>query len=84
MDLRVDNPTHSDGFARSLARHGVKLPLRMSAEEIGVVVDADGEDVFTVDVNGDLSDEGATEIAFLIMLAVNTCGGQKAEVVHDA
>ncbi|WP_377299769.1 hypothetical protein [Rhizobium sp. SGZ-381] len=53
------------------ADQGVTLPLRLSDEDIGVVLDADGRDVLTVDSNGERPDEQASAIALMIVSAVN-------------
>ena len=42
-------------------------------------LDATGEDVFTVDSNGDRPDDQVEAIAQWIVCAVNTCGGYRAE-----
>ncbi|MFC3074968.1 hypothetical protein [Shinella pollutisoli] len=53
----------------------VSLPLRLSDEDIGVVLDDDGVDVVTVDVNGERPDGQATAIAMMIVSAVNHLAG---------
>lgn len=77
-DLRIENPKTTEGFVEMLAVLNVKLPVSVSGEDVGVVLDADGNDVLTVDVNAARSDEQANGIAVMIMLAINTCGGFKA------
>ena len=77
-DLRVSDPTISSQFVALLQEQNVRLPLRMADEDVGVVLDADGRDVFTVDVNRERGDLEANLIAEWIVLAVNTCGGFKA------
>ncbi|CDX26918.1 conserved hypothetical protein [Mesorhizobium plurifarium] len=49
----------------------MKLPLRVSATEIGSIVDADGIEVCVVDVHRDRSDEEVSAIASMIVDAVN-------------
>ncbi|CCE96183.1 hypothetical protein SFHH103_01686 [Sinorhizobium fredii HH103] len=53
----------------------VKLPLRLCEEEVGVVLDDDGVDVFTVDSNGGRPDEEVSTIALLIVECVNAEAG---------
>jgi hypothetical protein len=77
-DLRVENPKTTDQFNALLAARNVQLPLRLSEEDLGVVLDADGRDVFTVDSNGERPDAEVEMIAEWIVVAVNTCGGFKA------
>ena len=57
----------------------VRLPLHLSEEDTGVVLDADGRDVFTVDVNSERPDDQVEAIALWIVCAVNTCGGFRLE-----
>ncbi|WP_440411083.1 hypothetical protein [Neorhizobium petrolearium] len=54
-----------------LAEVGVKLPLKVSPDDVGVVLDADGFDVITIDVNGIRSDDQANAIASLIVELIN-------------
>lgn len=77
-DLRTDNPETTVQFVKAMADIDVKLPLNISPDEVGVVVDADGHAVFVLDVDNDLPDETVTLRAMWIVLAVNTCGGFKA------
>ncbi len=79
MQLRVSNPQVSDEFVALLAAQDVKLPLRVCDEDVGVVFDADGRDVLTIDSNGERPDAQAGMIAQWIVLAVNTCGGFQAD-----
>lgn len=48
-----------------------KLPLRRSETCVGTALDADGVDVFTVDVNGERSDDEVAAIVSMIIAAVN-------------
>ena len=66
-----------------LAGFGVRLPLRLSTEEAGCVVDDDGEDVITIDVYRDRPDAKATGIAALIVAAVNSAAGYLAVATGD-
>jgi len=53
----------------------VELPLRLSDEDVGVVLDRHGCDVFTVDVNNERPDEEAMAIALFIVECVNEAAG---------
>lgn len=53
----------------------VALPLRLSGADVGVILDAEGVDVVTIDVNRDRSDDQATAIATMIVAAVNRIAG---------
>lgn len=78
MDLRIENPKTTEGFVERLRQSNVKLPLRPSEEDVGVILDAEGADVLTVDSNGDRENAEVEIITLMIVLAVNTCGGFKA------
>lgn len=58
---------------------GVKLPLRRSETDCGVVLDADGRDVLTVDSNGFQPDDQVKTLAFLICACVNEHAGLSPE-----
>jgi hypothetical protein len=81
-ELRIDNPSTTAQFVSLLAALDVKLPLGLHDEDLGVVIDADGCDVFTVDVNSERDDRQVQQIAMWIVLAVNTCGGFRVERGH--
>jgi hypothetical protein len=53
----------------------VELPLRLSDDDVGVVFDRHGCDVFTVDVNNERPDEEAMAIALFIVECVNEAAG---------
>lgn len=82
-DLRTENPATTDEFRACLAAQDVELPLRLSEEDLGVVLDAKGRDIFTVDVNSERDDVQVGLIAQQLVLAINTCGGLKAEIVTN-
>ena len=77
--LRVTKLDTIDQFVAALADHGVKLPLLGTDEDVGTLVDADGKPVLVVDVDRDRSDEDVAWIVGMIQVAVNTCGGFKAQ-----
>jgi hypothetical protein len=77
---RFESSAATDAFVAELAALDVTLPLRLSEEDLGVVLDADGCDVITIDVNGDRPDNQVAAIAKWIACAVNTCGGFRAEI----
>jgi len=82
-DLRVDSPRLSEDYVAAFARLGIRLPLDHAVDDAGEVVDDLGKSVFTVDVNHELADQVVEEIAALIILAVNTCGGFRAVAAED-
>lgn len=62
------------GWLRSMfARNGVLLPLAVDKD--GAICDRLGGQVLVIDVNRERGDDKAAEIAGLVVLAVNTCGG---------
>lgn len=75
------NPETTQKFCNDLAATNVKLPLSIHEEDDAAIIDADGHYVLTVDVNRERPDHEACKIALWIVLAVNTCGGFKADAV---
>lgn len=69
------SPAHAACSFAALSANDVRLPLRLSEEDAGVVLDADGRDVLTVDVNGERPDDQATSIARLLVVLVNAAAG---------
>lgn len=49
----------------------VRLPLRLSEEDLGVALDADGRDVLTVDVNGERPNDQVEAICLAIVDVIN-------------
>lgn len=61
---------------RILAKNvGVTLPLTASIEEIGVILDASGLDIITVDVDREMGDAEVLAFSKLVALAVNVAAG---------
>ena len=52
-------------------------PARLTVD-LGAVVDAQGRDVFTIDVNRERDDVEVLGIVAHLCMAINTCGGFKA------
>lgn len=77
-DLRFERPETTEQFAALMAAAGARLPFTSDPSELGVIRDADGNDVLTVDVNNERSDEEVAQIVAWVLVAVNTCGGFKA------
>jgi len=57
------------------SRMTIALPLRLSETELGSVVDANGNEVFVVDVHRELDDEEVLSIALHIVAAANAWRG---------
>jgi hypothetical protein len=79
-DLVLKNPATTDQFRKLLAATNVKLPVQLSETDVGVILDTEGRDVLTVDSENQRDDAETEEIASLIVVAINTCGGFKTEV----
>jgi hypothetical protein len=62
-------------YAADLLQANVRLPLSLSRECPATIVDADGRDVATIDINRERPDPEAIKIALWLMMAVNLCGG---------
>ncbi|AXS41003.1 hypothetical protein D1F64_14425 [Breoghania sp. L-A4] len=57
--------------------------MRLCDESIGVILDADGADILTVDIDRTRDDLGAAEIARWVMTTINTnLGAQAAAAGH--
>lgn len=82
-DLRFELPETTAAFVALMAAQGVRLPVSLSRDDLGAILDADGRDVCTVDVNGERPDDQVLAIASWIEVALNTCGGFKAEALSD-
>ncbi|OWV94240.1 hypothetical protein ATY81_12370 [Rhizobium sp. R72] len=67
-------------FNLALKLENVTLPLRHESENVGTIVDATGRGFVVVDMHRELPDAQVTEIAELIVLAVNAQGGFPASV----
>lgn len=64
-----------DALRCAFSEVSVAMPLVASREDIGVIVDATGRDVLTVDSNGERDDGEVIAIAKLIVAVLNThCG----------
>lgn len=79
-DLVLKNPATTETFRAMLADENVTLPINLSESDVGVILGADGRDVLVIDVNSERPDPQVAEIANLIIFAVNTYGGFRAEV----
>lgn len=60
----------------AFSAHDVKLPLRRTAECDATLVDADGRDVLTVDVNTMRPDSDVEAIVQLLMNIINSSAGR--------
>ncbi|MCJ7996656.1 hypothetical protein J5N58_06785 [Rhizobium cremeum] len=56
----------------AFSAHDVTLPLRRCAECSATLVDADGRDILTIDVNAARPDSDVEAIALLLMNIVNS------------
>lgn len=79
--LRITNPQTIDQFRMMLEQLDVPAPWELDSQDPGMINDAIGAHVLTVDEPRDRSDDDAQGIALAIILAVNTCAGFKA-VAH--
>ena len=68
-------PIHPAVVRAAFIDQKVKLPLRLSDEDTGVLLDDDGVDVITIDVNNTMQDEKVQLIAMMVAECVNTAAG---------
>lgn len=80
--LRVESPRIASEFQSLLT--GCERPAPWSADGAACVIDANGRHVLTVDVNSELTDGQADELAAWICMAVNTCAGFRAVPLAQA
>ncbi|HTO29616.1 MAG TPA: hypothetical protein VL202_00330 [Pararhizobium sp.] len=57
-----------------LSAHHVTLPLRASETDLGVIVDATGADIITIDVNNTRPDDQVRALALIFADAINFAG----------
>lgn len=69
-------------FNLAFERADVVLPLQHQRGNIGTIVDATGRGFVVVDMHREMPDDQVTDIAELIVLAVNAQGGFSAEGQH--
>lgn len=67
-----------DEFVAALIVLDVELPLRIG-HETGLVIDARGREVFTVDMPAVRSDEQVSEIAIFVATTMNRLGGFRVD-----
>ncbi|MBB4574429.1 hypothetical protein [Rhizobium lentis] len=66
-------------FSAALSLLHVRMPLRHDATHCGTIVGADGNPVFVVDMNRERPDAEVTDIAELLLLAINVHAGYLPE-----
>ncbi|ANM12087.1 hypothetical protein [Rhizobium sp. N324] len=74
--------TASTLFSGALAALKIRPPLRHDTTHCGTIVDADGNMVFVVDMHHERSDAEVTDIAELMLLAINVHAGYLPEAAH--
>ena len=66
-------------YAGAFAALGIPMPLRHDTTHCGTIVDADGKMVCVVDMNRERHDAEVTDIAELLLLAINVHAGYLPE-----
>lgn len=66
-------------YAGAFAALGIRMPLRHDTTHCGTIVDADGKMVCVVDMNRERDDADVTDIAQLLLLAINVHAGHLPE-----
>ncbi len=75
MLAEAPRPASITRYALALKLAGIELPIRHDSANVGTIVDATGRGFAVVDMNRELPDGQTTDIAELIVLAVNTRAG---------
>lgn len=73
--MNIDTSALRPLLPNAFGDQNIRLPLAVSNDHVGVVIDADGNEVFTVDTNGERPDEEAASIAVLLVDVVNATAG---------
>jgi len=81
-DLRFEKPETTELFKTDLDLTGSPAPW--AVRDDGSVVDADGDLVLQIDPERARSDFEVSRIGALLMIAVNTCAGFRAELSESA
>ncbi|MBB2698917.1 UNVERIFIED_ORG: hypothetical protein GGI66_003594 [Rhizobium esperanzae] len=69
-------------FTSAMAGLAVRMPLRHDTAYCGTIIDADGKMVFVIDTNRERPDSEVTDIATLLVLALNVHAGYPPEAAH--
>lgn len=73
--LRFETPETPEDFCNVLENFNVVLPVEPSSEDLGVLVDANGQAVLTIDVNRERDDVEVIGIVSHLCMAINAAGG---------
>lgn len=74
--------TASTLFTAALSGLDIRLPLRHDTTHCGTIVDADGNMIFVIDKDRERPDAEVTDIATLLVLAINVHAGYPPEAAH--
>ncbi|XHE13654.1 hypothetical protein PCC82_02635 [Agrobacterium deltaense] len=77
-EIRVENPTTPETFLQAMGELGIAFPLACSQQDIGVLLDADGEELLTVDSAGCMPDEIVALLVANIAMVLNNAAGHNA------
>lgn len=83
MDITLVSMIRPQHFAAVLVDLDLKFPLRVSREEIGGVVDDEGEDVFIVDIDAAEDDDRVIQLTLGIVGVLNTAAGYRLVATGD-
>ncbi|NTB05075.1 hypothetical protein [Agrobacterium tumefaciens] len=77
-NIRVENPTTPEAFVQAMNELGVAFPLTCSQRDMGVLLDADGDELLTVDSAGAMPDDTVALLAANIVMVLNNAAGHVA------
>ncbi|KEC73184.1 hypothetical protein RLPCCGM1_c1300 [Rhizobium leguminosarum bv. phaseoli CCGM1] len=69
-------------FTSALSALDIRMPLRHDTACCGTIIDAEGRMVFVIDTNREHPDREVTDIATLLVLALNVHAGYPPEASH--
>lgn len=76
--IRVDNPVTPEAFLQAMGQLGVAFPLVCSQQDLGVILDADGDELLTIDSAGVMPDPTVTLLSANIVMVLNNAAGLQA------
>lgn len=77
-NIRVENPVTPEAFIQAMSELGVSFPLTCSQRDMGVLLDADGDELLTIDSSGSMPDNTVALLCANIVMVLNNAAGYRA------
>lgn len=75
---RVENPISPEAFVQAMNELGIAFPLTCSQRDMGVLLDADGDELLTIDSSGSMPDNTVALLCANIVMVLNNAAGYQA------